>query len=484
MRLITTFLGGMVIASSFILPTATASNLNMEPCHIKGLAEQVECGFLTVPENYAEANGRTLDIHVVRLPAVATAAEKDPLLFLAGGPGQAATELVGGIGRIFSDVRQTRDLLFIDQRGTGKSSPLACEITDMSILLDALVVEDNEYDIGPEIAKCAAEYDVNFQHYSTHDAVRDFDAVREALGYSQVNIYGGSYGTRSGLAYMREFPDSIRTAVLDGVAPPQVKLGLFSHSANNAFQRMLNDCNEQEACHEAFPDIDEQYHKVINRLQQASELITLPDPRSHQPLDVRMTVNRFNQMIFPALYSPRTRQLLPFVINEAAAGNYSPIAGLSGPVDAKSALYTGLTLSVLCQEDIPRIIDTDFVREAEADYMGSALMENFIAMCLEWPVSPSEEYVWQPVASDIPTLLLSGGQDPVTPPEWAELAAETLTDATHVVAEAGGHTIASHTCANELVADFITDPTTKLDTSCLAETKVLPFLLNVNARGM
>lgn len=484
MRRLITLLGCIIVTSGFYLPAATANNLEMAACHLKGLAEQVECGFLTVPENYAKPNGKTIDIHVVRLPAVATAAEKDPLLFLAGGPGQAATEIIGGIARIFSDVRQTRDLLFIDQRGTGKSNPLGCDITDLNTVWDALVLEDNEYDISTEIAACAARHKVNYQHYSTLNAVRDFDAVREALGYAEVNLYGGSYGTRSGLAYMREFPTRIRSAVLDGVAPPQVKLGLFSHSANAAFQRMLADCAAQEACHETFPNLAEQYTLLIERLGKNSELVTVPDPRSHRPTDVRMTVNRINQMIFPALYSPRGRQLLPFVISEAAAGNYLPIAGLSGPVDSESPIYIGLHLSVICQEDVHRIVAADFEQEATAEFMGSSMMENFIAMCLEWPVMPSEMPVWEPVTSDIPTLLLSGEQDPVTPPAWAQLAAQTLTNVTHAVAAAGGHTIASHTCANEIATQFITNPSATVDTSCLAETKVLPFLLNINAGGM
>lgn len=484
MRRLITLIGGVIAVAGLCVPAAVASNLEMSSCHLKGLAEQVQCGFLTVPENYAEPSGKTIDIHVVRLPAVATGAETDPLLFLAGGPGQAATEIIAGIAHIYKDVRQTRDLLFIDQRGTGKSNPLGCEITDLNTVWDALVLEDNEHDMRTEIAACAAKHDVNYQHYSTLNAVRDFDAVREALGYSQINIYGGSYGTRSGLAYMREFPASIRAAVLDGVAPPQVKLGLFSHSANAAFQRMIDDCAAQEACHETFPNLAEQFSQLIARLEQKSELVTVPDPRSHRPTAVRITVNRLNQMIFPALYSPRSRQLLPFVISEAAAGNYLPIAGLSGPVDSESAIYVGLHLSVICQEDVHRIVATDFEQEAAAEFMGSTMMENFIAMCVEWPVAPSTTPVWEPVNSDIPTLLLSGAQDPVTPPVWAELAAQTLTNATHAVAAAGGHTISSHTCANEIATQFIISPSAEVDTSCLAETKVLPFLLNINARGM
>lgn len=484
MRLFSLCLFGVFIALVTVVSSVHASELQLTPCHVKGHSEQVQCGYLSVPENYAEPESTRIDIHVVVLPAVAAAAEKDPLLFLAGGPGQAATELAGLLDKVFRDVRQTRDIVLIDQRGTGKSNPLRCEMGELNSIWDALVLEDGELDLGIETLACADTLDADVQQYNTLNSVRDFDAVRAALGYQQVNLYGGSYGTRSGLAYMREFPERVRTAVLDGVAPPQVKLGLFSASAHAAFERMLNDCANQAACQDAFPSLADNYHDLIERVSEASEQVTLPDPRSHRPTDIRFTPNRINQMIFPALYSPRSRQLLPLVIDQAAKGNYSPLFGLSGPVDAEPPIYLGLHLSVVCQEDIPRIVASDFDREAQASYMGSAMMESYIAMCEVWPVQPAAESAWQPVHSDIPSLLLSGKQDPVTPPTWAELAAETLTQATHVVAEAGGHTIATHTCANELVAAFITDPSAELDSTCLDETKVLPYLLNVNGQGM
>lgn len=466
-----------------IIQTST-QGLILTPCHLPNFAEQVECGFLTVPENYLEPNGNTIDIHVVRLPAVATAAAKDPLLFLAGGPGQAASELVAAIAYMFSEVRQTRDVLLIDQRGTGQSNPLRCEMADLESLWDALVLDDEEYDLAAAMAECAAHYTVDVQHFNTKNAVRDFEAVRLALGYPVLNLYGGSYGTRTGLAYMRDFPTAIRAAVLDGVAPPQVKLGLFSEAAEQAFQRLLSDCAEQTACQQTYPHLAQQYQELMAALTQQSRLIQVPDARSYRLTDLRLTAKRFNQMIFPALYSPRTRQLLPFVIQAAAAGNYLPLSGLSGPAELKSDLYTGLTLSVVCQEDIPRISAEEAAKEISADYIGRDLLTQFTTMCAQWPVQPSPAVNAEPVVSDIATLLLSGGQDPVTPPEWAEQAAATLSNSQHLVAAAAGHTIASHTCANRLVARFLAEPSATLDASCLEQVQVLPFILNVNGAGM
>ncbi|MCC5855725.1 MAG: alpha/beta hydrolase [Idiomarina sp.] len=481
----TYFLAAACVVGAFFASNAqAAASLELEPCHVRGFAEQVECGFLTVPENYDQPNGRTIDIHVVRLRAVASTSQPDPLLFLAGGPGQAATELVAGVAQILRDARQQRDLLFIDQRGTGKSNPLQCESDDLEEVFEALIVHDRDIDLTAETRKCAAQYDAEFQHYHTLNAVRDFDAVRAALGYNQVNLYGGSYGTRSGLAYMREFPERIRAAVLDGLAPPQVTVGLFGQTSEVAFSRMLSDCQAQEACAAAFPDLANDYLSLREQLRAEPQLLRQPDPRSHRQTDFLLTDTRLQQMLFAPLYTPRTRQMMPYVIHEAAQGNYAPLIGLNGTFEGRSPLYMGLMLSVLCQEDLPYVTAENEAAESQLQYMGINMLQNFQNFCAGWPVEQGQASWREPVRSDIPTLLLSGGQDPVTPAAWADLAAETLSQSTHLVAEHGGHTIIGHTCANRIASRFIDQPSAEVDGSCLEQTKVLPFLLNVNARGM
>lgn len=477
-----------IVAVLAIVPPSHASNENeltlLESCHVTGLSEQVECGFVEVPENYAAPDGKAISIHVVRLPAVAAANEPDPLLFLAGGPGQAATELAGMIASIYSGVRQTRDILLIDQRGTGQSNPFRCENGELDEIYSMLALPARDADIEEEAQSCAAELDADFQQYSTANAVRDFDAVREALGYEQINIYGGSYGTRSGLAYLRDFPDSIRVAVLDGLAPPQMKIGLFGQTSAQAFDRMVADCQSQLPCEEAFGNVRATFDQVSTQLAASPELITLNDPRSYREVDVLIDDMRFQQMMFTALYHPRTRQMLPFVISEAHHGNFKPLVGLAGSFEQEPPLYLGLMLSVACQEDVHRYTDEDRQGEENSSFFGDATAVSFEGMCAGWPVSPASEQVHQPIAVDHKVLLLSGAQDPVTPPAMADLAAETLPNSQHLVAENGGHTIAGHTCANELIDQFLTEPEVEIDDSCLEETKVLPFLLNVNGEGM
>lgn len=467
--------------------TAFASNqrLTMEPCHVQGLAEQVECGFYTVPENYDEPQGRTLDLYVVRLPAVSSGRTNDPVFFLAGGPGQAATELTSVVAQLFRDVRQTRDIILVDQRGTGKSNPLECPLGDLGDML----VPDQDVDLTGISAGCAAEIqsqqEIDFQHYNTVNAIRDFDSVRAALGYQQVNLYGGSYGTRAGLVWMREKPESLRSVVLDGLAPTQVVIGPFGTFSQRAFDILNADCAAQEGCLEEFGDISETYYVLREQLLEQPQRLTIRDARSDEPHEVLLTATRMASILRAALYSPRSRQLMPLAIREAAEGNWRPISGLAGSFETNSPLYMGLMMSVLCQEDLPRADAELLARDADNRFIGGSVAREFQRMCAGWPVQPLAGTAHaEPVHSTIPTLLLSGRQDPVTPPEWGDLAAETLPNSQHFVAEHGGHTIFSHTCANRMIDRFLQNPTAEVDGKCLEQTRLLPFVRNVNAAGM
>lgn len=458
-----------------------AAALQTEPCHIRGLDEQVECATFVVPENYNEPNGRTIALNIVRLPAVSSGAAADPLFFLAGGPGQAATELTGVVAQMFRDVRQRRDIILVDQRGTGKSNSMQCEIS----ALDDLLVPDDQVDLAAAMAACASEFDHDFQQYNTVNAIQDFEAVRKAFGYQQVNVYGGSYGTRAALIWMREAPEALRSVVLDGVAPTQVVIGPFGTYSQRAFDLMVADCANDSGCAEQFGDIAATYYALRERLQSAPERLLMNDARSDEPRELLMTAARFAGTLRGALYSPRTRQLLPLVISEAYQGNWRPLAGLIGAFDGDSPLYIGLLASVICQEDMPRATAELLDNDANNRFIGGRTGYDFQKICAGWPVQslPDERHA-APVQSDIRTLLLSGEQDPVTPPEWGTIAAESLANSQHLVAEFGGHTIMSHTCANRLIAQFLDNPSNAVDAACLSRTRLLPFIRNVNAAGM
>lgn len=456
--------------------------LQLEQCYLENISERVQCGTLTVPENYAEPLGRTIDINFAVLPAISENKKPDPLLILAGGPGQAATELAAMINRIFQSVREQRDILLIDQRGTGKSAPLACDLNNV----EELVKTDDAIDLAKIASDCLANYEErDLTQYHTVNAIRDFEAVREALGYRQVNLYGGSYGSRAGLVYLREAPASVRAAVLDAVAPVQVVVGPFGRHGAASFAKLLDNCASSEKCSTTFPNLETTYTELMNKLERDPVPLQVRDPLTNEPVEILITAGRFSSVMRVGLYHPTTRQMLPYVIQQTANGDYTPLTGLLGTTMAQSELYMGLTLSVLCSEDLPRATDELLAEDGDNNFIGSRTADAFIEMCSVWPQAERPDEWFEPVTSAVPTLLLSGELDPVTPPKWGELAAATLSSSRHLVAPYGAHTIVGHTCANLLAAEFIkTLDLAALDESCLIKQRPQPFILNSNGKGL
>lgn len=451
-------------------------------CYLPGIQERLECGIVKVPENYDEPKGKQIGLHYAVLPAIQEGAKSDPMLILAGGPGQAATELAPMVSRMFEKVRQKRDILLIDQRGTGKSHPIKCEISRP----DELIRSDDEQDLSELTEACLQKYpNTDTTQYHTVNAVRDFEQVRKHLGVQQLNLYGGSYGTRVGLTYLREAPESVRTATLDAVAPPQVVIGPFGQHGARSFEAMLKNCKEQTACQEKFPNLKQDYFDVMTALKSKEVLLDTHDPLSFEPITINLTPGRFSSIIRMALYHPSTRQLLPYAIHSASERNYKATLGLMGGTMSQSNIYLGLMLSVVCSEDLPRATKSLLAKDGDNRFIGARTGDAFIDMCKGWKSAPVPSYWAEPVVSDKPVLLLSGELDPVTPPSWAELAAETLSNSKHLIAPNGSHTIASHTCANRLIAEFIeAADVSMVDGTCLEKQRLRPFVLDQNGAGL
>ena len=226
-----------------------------------GVSVPARCGSLTVFEDRATGAGRTIDLTIVVIPAVSGSHEPDPLFFLAGGPGQAATDVADTVLARLAEVRRSRDIVFVDQRGTGGSGRMSCalfergpdeEASSESLQFDAFPLDD--------LRDCLAEVEsvADPRHYTTPVAMDDLDDVRAALGYETINLYGGSYGTRAGLIYMRRHPERVRTAVLDGLAPVSMRLpSSMDADAQRALDRLFADCAADPGCREAFPDLPE-----------------------------------------------------------------------------------------------------------------------------------------------------------------------------------------------------------------------------------
>ena len=386
--------------------------LTLENCHLKGIQSQVQCGTLKVPENYNLPNGEKISVNFAVLPAIDNSQNKTPLMFLAGGPGQAAVELAAHIFTTFNEIRKSLDIILVDQRGTGKSHPLECDDNSTSNVYDIIPENFSEQ----ELKDCLAQFKGDFSQYNSENAIRDFDAVRGALGHNKIHIYGGSYGTRAGLVYMRMFPDSLKSVVLDSVGPIEVPIGTFGQSAARSFNLLLDSCQNDDHCNAAYPDLAAEYKAVVARLEKAPVKLEIAHPRLGTKTDFVLSRSKFISNLRLQLYSMQTRTLVPLIIHQAFLGNYQPVIGLIAMSDGGMGMYVGLTLNIVCNEDLPKITQAMFTADAENSFGGNDSHKAWLQACPLWPKYSVDESFYKSVTANIPTLILSGNLDPVTPP--------------------------------------------------------------------
>ncbi|MFP3944892.1 MAG: alpha/beta fold hydrolase [Alphaproteobacteria bacterium] len=440
------------------------------PCHVRGIRDRANCLTLHVPERRDRTGSeRTIPVHIAVLPAAGAAAEPDPLFVLAGGPGQAAGELGRSLEAVFDKVRRKRELVLMDQRGTGRSAPLRCP-------LPAGVASSGAK--WRPAQTCLEKLKADVRGYDSAAFVRDLEAARQALGYEKINIWAVSYGTRAALLYARAYPGRVRTMVLDGVLPPDRNLFEAEPlSSEAALERTLTACEEDSACASAFPELRRSLDKALTRLEDGPQ--QLPDPQA-EGAPVRIGRQDFMQNLRGALYRPLSAAAVPFIIDRFVAGDARPLFAYAYEINRRMVdrMYLGLTLSVLCTEELPRADPRKVAAAAAESRFGTAYYDFWKQACEDWPRAAVPPAYGTPVRAEMPVLLLSGALDPVTPPAAAEQAARTLSRSTHFVAPAAGHNVSGFGCAPDLIADFIAAADASgLDPSCLAEQGRPPFLL-------
>lgn len=446
-------------------------------CHLGEIRAQVKCGQLTVPENYQKPDGTQISINFAVLPAIDNSEYKTPLLFLAGGPGQAAVELATSLNYVFRDVRKTRDIILIDQRGTGESTALSCEFDAVDSVYKTL-----SKDLDPqEVKDCITQFSGDVTQFNSENAIRDFDAIRAILGHEKINLYGGSYGTRAGLLYMKMFPDSIDSVVLDSVGPIEVPIGLYGKSGERSFELLLENCRNNVSCHKAFPDLLVEFQTVKKRLAENPITLNIQHPRVGTPTTFVIDEQKFTGNLRFQLYSVASQSLVPLVINQAFNGNYLPIQGLISRNEGERLVYTGLLFNIVCNEDISRVSEKALNADASNLFDGASSQFAWQVVCPLFPqYRPSVDF-YQPVTADIPTLIFSGNLDPVTPPSNGEYPAKTLPNSHHIVVKNAAHTVAMSTCANKIINEFLTIKEPKgLDESCLEDVPKPSFMTSVN----
>jgi pimeloyl-ACP methyl ester carboxylesterase len=471
------------VASSGPLAAAPPA-LKLTPCRLihpsQLVSVEAQCGHFAVPEDPHAPAGRRIELFVARIPAINERGRPDPLFLLAGGPGLAATTFYTGVAPVFERIHRDRDIVLLDQRGTGGSNALNCpEDSDPDAPDSPAVLTQAARDCLAILATHARVAD-----YTTSLAVQDLDAVRAALGYKTINLYGGSYGTRVAQHYLRRHPDHVRAVILDGVVPPQMTLGAsLALDAQSALQRLFARCVAEAACRGRFGDPDHTFDALLARLKTQAVPVEVADPFTGERRKVSFDATDLGTVVRLSSYSTEESALLPLVLEEAQAhANFAPVAGLLLQVthSLDNLIAVGMHNSVVCSEDVPAygIRPEDRAQLAQT-YMGTAPLEAFEAICAQWPRGPVDADFHQPLSSDRPVLLLSGSNDPVTPPAYAAQAARGLSNSLQVVVNGMSHGQVTAPCAARLLSRFIESASTKgldAELACLHKTVPLAFL--------
>ena len=439
---------------------------------------KARCGTFERHLDPTDPNSPLLSLNVALVPALTLEPEPDPFVPIAGGPGGASTNFYAGYGRAFEKVRRHRDILLIDQRGTGKSEIMACDFGD-EILEGQLSIEETvSYS-----KDCLNELPHDPRFFTTSVAVQDLEALRVAMGYPALNLYGSSYGTRVAQHYARRYPDATRTVILDGVAPPQIALGPgIAIEAQKALIAIFNRCAESAACNEAFPDIAARFEQLKLDLAASPATVELAHPLTGESRTLTFSDAELAGAIRLMSYSPNSVALIPLMITESANGNFVPLAAtfLTAVEGMSNELAIGMHNSVVCTEDVPFIEDVD-AAALEQTYIGPMMTDALLAICSTWPAGVIDDGFHEPLATDVPVLLLSGSADPVTPPHFADLAAVDLGNARHLTGANQGHGLAGQGCLPDIVGRFVDTASvaeTDLDTSCTERLYAMPFFVN------
>ena len=448
---------------------AAETRAGLKPCRLQGVEHEAWCGQLRRPLDPAQPQGTQIDIQYAVLPALARNRKPDPVMFFAGGPGQSAMALAGTVSRLLGRLGNRRDIVLIDQRGTGLSAPLLCkEPPPTAPMADGI----DPMRQTARLQACRADLQKlpygDLRHFTTWVAMQDADAVRQALGAAQVNLVGGSYGTRAALDYLRQFPRAVRRVVMDGVAPPDMVLpASFSTDNQAALDATLAACEADAICQQRHPTLRADWQRLLASLPRE---VSVLHPVTGGPEKLRITRQWVLGLARVPLYVPMLASALPQALAEATQGRFEPLVGLASATGGgrSGQLAEGMHFSVVCAEDLPRLDQS--ADPPGADY-GNSFAAQYRQVCEGWPrgTVPAAFYTLPPTPAA--ALLLSGGADPVTPPRHGERVAKALgAKARHVVVPQAGHGVMALACLRDVIFRFIDADTDeaalKLDADC------------------
>jgi pimeloyl-ACP methyl ester carboxylesterase len=436
---------------------APASPVKEKACYIDDFETPIRCVTISVPMDYDAPADGSIEVTAAVVPATTARPAPDPLFVFAGGPGQAATALGPWVNTAFAPARRERDIILFDIRGVGMSSPIDCPLT-MSGTQDAVTT------FRSDAAACAAKAGKRARFLSSRELVEDIERMRLALGLKQINLWGGSFGTRISQHYARAYGSNVRAVVMDAASPVGNSIFLTApRYGEEALQRLVADCRADPGCAKAFPNLKQDLDTVLNQLGSAPLTMSAIDPRTGTPDTVRLDADVVAGAVRSAMYGGLGWSLVPFAISQAARGNHAPLLALgSGAADVVAdGISIGSMLGVLCGEDV------ELARRAEPaarsfGFMRDSYYRSFAAGCEAWPHRALPEAMLKPFTSKIPVLAISGVRDPVTPPDAADEALKMFGRHVHIRIDAGFHTNSNSRCISERIAEFLKNPQQQL----------------------
>jgi pimeloyl-ACP methyl ester carboxylesterase len=466
--------------------TWTLGSLTLTACDLaqpnSGLSTAAWCADFPVPENRADPHSRTIKLKLAVLRSSAQVASKDMLAFLVGGPGQAATDSASQIAAMLQPLLAHRDVLLLDQRGTGGSNGLTCKDSTDTAGPD----DDSTFDAAKmrnAAAECLKQLSdrADPRYYTTTIATQDLEDVRKAIGSPQFDLLGVSYGTRMAQQYLMRYPEAVRSMVLDSTVPNSLALGEdFARNLDNALKAQFARCTAEPACKKQFGDPDQTLYQLRDALRANPHEVSFRDPQSYRTVKRVLNENSLASVVRMFAYTPATAALLPLSIDAAAHGDVGPLLGQAKILSADLAelMGSGMQYSVICSEDAdllaPRPQDADTI-------LGTHMIDALGAVCSVWPKGTRPADFHQPLKTDKPVLLLAGQYDPVTPPRYAEEVAKGLPNARVLVFKGQAHSVMAIGCAPQLVQHFIEKPDPKtLDASCLDRLRPTPIFIDFN----
>jgi pimeloyl-ACP methyl ester carboxylesterase len=467
-------------------PPAPAAKLELSACELEHplrlSAVAAQCGWLPVAENPQNPAGRHIRLRVARVPAVSRNPRPEALFVLTGGPGLAATTFYASVAGAFARVHRDRDIVLVDQRGTGGSNPLDCREGE------DFLYRASEAEVAADTARCLADLEAraDVAEYTTSIAVRDLDAVRAALGYERIDLYGGSYGTRVAQHYLRRFPTRVRALILDGVVPVGRAIGPDTPlDAESVLEAIFARCARDGPCSRRFGDPNESYRRVRAALVEHPVAVSLADPTNGEPQHLEFGELQLAAVLRLASYTSEYAALLPLLLDAAAAhADYAPLAAqfLLTSREYSGLLALGVHNSVVCTESVPfydpRTIDRGRLART---FLGTTQLDGLAAMCRIWPRGVLDPDFHAPLVSDVPVLLLSGGDDPVTPPRYAAEAARGYPHSLSIVLAGLGHGQLTAPCMDRILAAFLERASVAgLDIACTRSVRPMPFFTSAN----